>query len=445
MPSASGRLVVVLPHLGLGGAQRVASSLASHWAELGREVTLVTWLNHPPDFHAVHPSVRRVTLAEQSDLVARIYRRLANRLEPADVAGEGRSGPRRVRTGREIPDGMFVVVKWAYLQCRRVVNDATRTALFVFLARRRLLGRRGYPYAVLLRVGNWRIRALRRIIAGSQPDVVLSLLGATNIMTVAACSGLDLWTVISERNDPSKQRLQAPWDDLRPILYPAADVVTANSVGALESMRAYCPDQKLRLAPNPLAIGPHRDDGDRSSSVIFLARLVHQKAPDLVIDAFRRFVTAEPEWHLHLVGDGPMSDELQARVRSLGLEDDVTFHGALSDPTPLLAASRIFVLPSRFEGTPNALLEAMANRLACIVSDASPGPLTMVTAGVSGLVVEAERADRLANAMMQLARSPAMRRALGDAAFERVKEFGIEAVAPVWDRFLFPAEGGATS
>ena len=427
---------MVLPHLGLGGAQRVTASLSSYWVGLGREVTVVTWLTDPTDFYPLHPRVHRITMAEQNDLLGRIYRRLTNRFEPPAV--DARRTPNRVKEGREIQDGVFVVAKWGYLQLRRVVNDATRTALFSFLARRRLLGRGSGSYAMLLRLGNWRVRRLRQILVEVRPDVVISLLGATNIMTAAASMGLGLRTVISERNDPSKQRLQPPWEDLRPILYPAADVVTANSGGALESMREYCPKQKLCFAPNPLAIGSNSADSERSCSMIFLARLVHQKAPDILIDAFHRFSSVVQGWHLHLVGDGPMSEELQYRVQELKINEAVTFHGALGDPTELLAASRIFVLPSRFEGTPNALLEAMANRLACIVSDASPGPLKLVDDEVSGLVVETESVDRLAEAMIRLAKNPEIRHALANAAFERVKDFGIERVGQVWDQFLFP-------
>ena len=431
----------MLPHLGMGGAQRVASCLAAHWAGLGRDVTVVTWLARPPDFHSLDPRVSRVTLGEQSDLLARLYRRLSNRLEGPEEPGRNRRRTLRVKQGREIRDGMFVAAKRLYLLIRLVVNDATRTRVLAFIARRRLLGPFGYPYALLLRLSNWRIRTLRRIFVTERPDVVVSLLGATNIMTVAASAGLRHRTVISERNDPSKQQLQPPWEGLRPILYPSADVVTANSRGALESMRAYCPESKLVYAPNPLIVGARVDDTTRSNAVLFLARLVHQKAPDILLDAFARFVRAVPGWHLHLVGDGPMSEELRTQARGLGLDAVVTFHGPVEDPTPLLAASKIFVLPSRFEGTPNALLEAMANRLACIVSDASPGPLKLVTDGVTGLVVESEQVDRLSEAMRRLARDPAERRALGEAAFERVREFGVERVGQTWDRFLFPADG----
>ena len=145
-----------------------------------------------------------------------------------------------------------------------------------------------------------------------------------------------------------------------------------------------------------------------------------------------------PGWRLHVAGDGPLNLELESRVSTLALADHVTLHGLVPDPAPLLAGCRIFVLPSRFEGTPNALLEAMTYRMACIVSDASPGPLRLIEDGVSGLVVETGSAVALAAAMERLSRDEQLQVDLGNAAFERVRGFGIDRVGPTWDRLLFP-------
>jgi glycosyltransferase involved in cell wall biosynthesis len=132
-----------------------------------------------------------------------------------------------------------------------------------------------------------------------------------------------------------------------------------------------------------------------------------------------------------------MDSELKSRVRSLEIEDRVFFHGRVKDPTDLLTRASVFVLPSRFEGTPNALLEAMAARLACIVTDASPGPLRLIQHGVSGLVVKTENADELAQALHDLAQDCGLRQEFGQAAWERTSAFRLEYVAQDWERLLF--------
>ena len=79
-------------------------------------------------------------------------------------------------------------------------------------------------------------------------------------------------------------------------------------------------------------------------------------------------------WKLVIVGDGPLASELRELARDLNISSNVDWCGYVSDPFPLLRASKFFVLTSRFEGTPNALLEAMACGLPGIVSDALLAP-----------------------------------------------------------------------
>jgi glycosyltransferase involved in cell wall biosynthesis len=144
-----------------------------------------------------------------------------------------------------------------------------------------------------------------------------------------------------------------------------------------------------------------------------------------------------PDWTLQIVGDGPAEKALVAQARDLGVADRVVFHGLLKDPIPLLTQSRIFALPSRFEGTPNALLEAMASGMACVVSDASPGPLRLIEHGTNGLVVKVEDPEDLATALGLLARDPLLIEQFGKAAREGIKEFQIDRVAADWERLLF--------
>jgi len=74
------------------------------------------------------------------------------------------------------------------------------------------------------------------------------------------------------------------------------------------------------------------------------------------------------------------------------------------------------------------------------VSDASPGPLRLVQDEATGLVVPVDRVDALANAMSTLARNSDRRKALADAAFIRVEEFGLDRVVETWNRILFPRD-----
>lgn len=433
MLAQASRLVLILPHLGMGGAQRVAVTLANHLAQQGVDVHVITTQAHKEDFYELSSAVKRKVLTKTRSRTAATSQ---------DVGSEALRARQRQRLfdwmprGRDYPTALGIFRGLVHLARRSYVTliDLPRVAL-VF-SNGRLLGRRPNMYLGLLRTAYWRVAALRELLKEMEPDVVVSFLGQTNILTIAAASDLQARLVVSERNDPIRQELAKPWQSLRPILYPLADIVTANSHGALEEMQRYCSAAKLAYLPNPVVV-PNRNNARRTNAILFLARLVHQKGPDLLIDAFAEFVRENPKWRLQIAGDGPMRRELTERVHDYGIQNNVIFHGMVKDPIPLLLRSRIFVLPSRFEGTPNSLLEAMSSRLACIVTDASPGPLKLVEHGLSGLVVPNEDASGLAAAMQLLARDAKLRGTLVRGAWERVKEFQLENVVEDWTRLLF--------
>ncbi len=466
------RLAVVLPHLGLGGAQRVAATLVNHWAEQGLDVHVITTLEHKVDFYELNPAVNRLKLrkcsleaAPRSESVRKVNLRgeSAFRTYLLRVLHHSRQNPAFLRVATET---LRHEKPWRIFFLRACTQITLRVHRGVLMALRRASKPfRGLPHSVahycinnqvlgdsprsymrLMRASMWRVRALRQALIELEPDVVLSFLGSTNIITIASARDLPTLLVISERNDPARQELARPWQSLRPIIYPVADIVTANSHGAIEQMRGYCSAAKLAYVPNPVVLPPE-SESNRCNSILFLARLVHQKAPDVLVDAFAQFTCDNPDWTLQIAGDGPMEQELMERVRSHRIEDKVVFHGMVKDPVRLLLASRIFVLPSRFEGTPNSLLEAMSARLACIVTDASPGPLRLVEHEVSGLVVKTDEVDDLARALHRLARDPALCQQLAHGAWERTTEFHLENVIQDWSRLLFPgaANGGCES
>ena len=445
----SARLMIVLPHLGVGGAQRVATTLANHWANRGLEIHVVTIVDDKEEFYQLSPLIKRHVLSSTS-LWGRIFTRTKVDLQDCPTSRHlGSDDGSNKATLSLAPISRKAARLWQIVRFSLKTGNLRllwqisllipRLALFgivSYCVKRRVFGQDPKVYLNLLRMSLWRVSALRKLVRRHEPDVVLSFLGATNITTIASAKGLSTRIVISERNDPDRQELDEPWQSLRPIVYPAADLITANSHGAIEFMQHYCTSEKLRYVPNPV-IELTSFNQPRLCSVLFLARLVPQKGPDLLIDAFARFVRENADWSLQIAGDGPLDSELKSRVRNLGLRDHVFFHGCVKDPTDLLTRASVFVLPSRFEGTPNSLLEAMAARLACIVTDASPGPLRLIEHGVSGLVVKTENATELASALHQLAQDPEMRQKLGQSAWMRTRAFRLENVAPDWERLLF--------
>jgi GalNAc-alpha-(1->4)-GalNAc-alpha-(1->3)-diNAcBac-PP-undecaprenol alpha-1,4-N-acetyl-D-galactosaminyltransferase len=286
-----------------------------------------------------------------------------------------------------------------------------------------------------------RLFLLRRAFRKAQPDAIVAFIASTNVLAIIAAAGLNTQVVISERNDPRLQSHGRAWNMLCRLLYRRADLVTANSHGALAALSAFVPDAKLFFAPNPIqdpgaaaAISPQSNGGE--PKFLIVGRLNHQKAHDVLLDAFAQSLKAIPTWRLSIVGGGKLETILKQQANRLGISDRVDWVGEAKDPFAYYADAACFLLPSRFEGTPNALLEAMGCGLPAIVSDASPGPLEYVEDGVTGLVVPVDNASALAAAMIRLAKDPALRRQLGEAAKKRIAAHDPDQIIKTWEMLL---------
>jgi glycosyltransferase involved in cell wall biosynthesis len=223
---------------------------------------------------------------------------------------------------------------------------------------------------------------------------------------------------------------------MRKITYPWADLVTANTQGALTAMEAFVPRSNLAFLPNPLNF---HDEGPTvnfaAPTFITVTRLVPQKALDVLLKAAARAFDSLPNWRLTVVGEGPLRDELKELAEKLGVAPRVDWLGYVDEPMAYLRAAKVFMLTSRFEGSPNALLEAMACGLPPIVSDASPGPLELV-GDQAGLIVPVGDVSATADAMIRLGQDEQLRGRLGTAARERTRMHKLNNAMRVWLELL---------
>lgn len=153
--------------------------------------------------------------------------------------------------------------------------------------------------------------------------------------------------------------------------------------------------------------------------LVAVGRLVYEKGHEFLVDAMSDVAKGHPHAVAGICGAGPLRDSLQAQIDGLNLRDKVMLLGQWDAIPELLAASDVFVLPSRWEGLPMALLEGMMAGLPVIATRVE-GVDEVVQPGVHGLLVPLESPRELAQAIIQLLRSPQERRRMGRAARERV-------------------------
>jgi len=407
-------LLVVVPHLGAGGAQRVVSLLVNYWYDSGLRPAVLT-LYGQADAHPLNPAIPRDDFAA-NDMDSGERTWLANRY----LAAESRltnAGSAGLRTMRWLTEGLLASMR------------AVRQARAFVLTRRSLQGDESYAAK--------RVQWLRGRFEAFKPRVILSFVGSTNIQTLLAARDLGIKVLISERNDPALQQLDVPWETMREQIYPEADIVTANSAGALRTMQRYIVAEKLRQVANPLDVPPPPATLERRQNrLVLVARLVPQKGVDVLLEAFARVAREAPTWQLDIVGDGPLRPQLEAQASALDIGAQTRFYGHVTDPFPLLYRASVFVLPSRFEGMPNSMLEAMACGLAVIVSDASPGPLELIRDEDTGLVFPVDDVDALAKTMRRVINDGLLRARLAQAATLATATMALPVVAAQWEELV---------
>jgi len=232
-------------------------------------------------------------------------------------------------------------------------------------------------------------------------------------------------------------------------LWRSADAVVANSHGLAALARKSAPWLSVEVIPNgvdPARFAPRflpRDWGEPRFG--FAGRLVRQKGVDVLLQALAR-LPRETNVHLEIVGDGPERPALEAQAEALGLSDRVFFKGWLPSSRMPAFYQRIdlLVLPSREEGMPNVVLEAMAAGLPVMATRVA-GTEELVLAGGTGWLTRPGDPDALAVCLAQAAADAGQRERLGRAGRERVEasytwRHAAEAYAALLERVVRPLE-----
>ncbi len=164
--------------------------------------------------------------------------------------------------------------------------------------------------------------------------------------------------------------------------------------------------------------------------------MVHQKGFDILLRAFSIAQRDRPGWRLVILGEGPERPRLIRLSDELGIRDRVELRGTVDEPATVLANADIFVLSSRFEGYPNALLEAMAHGLPVVSANCRSGPEEIIDHGVNGLLVPPGEAESMSRAMAQLMDDRSVRQVMGDRARLVIQRHDVRTIVSKWDEVI---------
>ena len=226
---------------------------------------------------------------------------------------------------------------------------------------------------------------------------------------------------------------------LRPAdrwMYSRYNRIACNSEATARSLVQWCPGvkEKIALIPNGVPLEDFEEAqpvtpevSRKAVRVVFVGRCVPQKDHATLL----RALSAVPDAHLLLVGDGPLRPKLEQLAQALGIRQRVSFLGWRADVAAVLKGSDVYVQSTHSDGFGIAACEAMAAGLPVLASDV-PG-LAEVVSG-AGILFPPGDDKALTQHLAALVRSPELRRKMSRASLRRAREFNIEATVDGYTR-----------
>lgn len=268
-----------------------------------------------------------------------------------------------------------------------------------------------------------------------KPDVVIPFSTTTNGFLVIICKILGLQVVACEHNNYKLNITSFPIWFIKRWVYPFADILTV--LTGRDKNEYYNKFIKnVVVMPNPLPFEPRDVENfsfQREKTILAVgsvARWEH-KGFDNLLNNFALIAPSYPEWQLQIAGKGDPT-YLLGMINELNLMGRVEFLGEVNDVQRLMQESSIFVLPSRWEGLPMVLIEAMSQGMPCVAFDCFTGPRDIITHGVDGLLVEDQDNEQFVAKIFELIEDENLRLKLGINAIETSKKYAPEKIVSLW-------------
>lgn len=274
------------------------------------------------------------------------------------------------------------------------------------------------------------VRYIRKSIITLNPDRIIVYNKLYSALTLLATIGITTKVFMSERSSPLyRWPLLQEWFCKLVYLFLKPDGIIAQTQIAKEYQNKYYgKNTPIKVIPNILREVKLYPEIQRKNIILAVGRLNDPlKGFDMLIEAYKN--VAAQDWKLVFAGGDWGEDTLLTDlILRYGLRDRVEFRGKVKDIDKVYAEASIFVIPSRSEGFPNALCEAMAARLPCISFDFIAGPKDIINQNWNGVLVPPNDVDKLAQTISSLIEDCKLRVQLGDNAMismEKYKSYNI--------------------
>lgn len=180
---------------------------------------------------------------------------------------------------------------------------------------------------------------------------------------------------------------------------------------------------KTKVIPNAVPIPKFLNPCSvKTYDILFVGRLTKQKSVEILLKAIKILKNKHSgNLKIAIVGDGELKENLNNLTVELGVNREVKFLGVRKDVKELMVSSKIFVLPSRWEGFGIVIIEAMSNMLPVIATNVGGIP-ELIENGKDGILVPPENPKALARAINSLLENEELQKKLSQTAYKKVRE-----------------------
>jgi len=278
------------------------------------------------------------------------------------------------------------------------------------------------------------IRFIRKKVKMIQPDTVLVFGDLFSPLVLLSLQGTRFPVYISDRTSPDYS-FSFPIPLMKKLLYPRSAGFIAQTNKAVKYKQSQF-GNKLNIKVIPNALREVKTyPVPREKIILYVGRFAWEKAPERLIQSFAELEDRNG-WTLVMAGSGPLLEKMKRLVNELNLTDEVSFPGRVDNVDRLYAKAGIYVLPSKVEGFPNSLCEAMAAGLPVICYNSIPWK-EIIEAEVNGLVVQNDDIEGLVIAISKLINSEALREQLGRNARSIQDKLRVEKIGAQVTNFIF--------
>ena len=283
-----------------------------------------------------------------------------------------------------------------------------------------------------------RIMKLRKIWKQLKPDHIVSFIKKNNFMAIVSAAGLRIPVIVSVRSNPSREYPDFITRLLVRILFSR----TAGVVLQTQQAKEFFPvsvQKKVTILPNSLSpqFLQQQCEIKRLKEIVWVGRMDENKNPSMLLEAFAEIAGQYPDWIIKYVGGGPQEEILKELCGRQKLENQVIFYGKTDQVQNAIATASIFVLTSKQEGMPNALIEAMVSGLAVVATDCPcGGPAELIKTGENGILIPVDDKIALKNALEQLISKEEYRLRLGENAEKLIEKVHPDIVNRRWLEYI---------